>query len=249
MPEQSKTVQMACSVLQELEGTYGGLSLRELAQRTEKSKTAILRVLATLAEYGLVATDANGRWEIGPAVVNMARARLRNMPLLAEALPVLRTLVASTGCTGYLGQVRADSAVVLHMEMGSQPVVVMAQPGQVYPAHSVAFGLAVLCEMSDRDIAATYKEHTFAPGDWAGDVAKVLEEVRRARRRGFTQAAVMYEGMRAYGIALLTSAGHVGISLSMAVQGLSESAVGEREALVLRELARARASMGTKGGV
>ncbi|MGA7810016.1 IclR family transcriptional regulator, partial [Bradyrhizobium sp.] len=71
------------------------LSLAELARRTGLYKSTLLRLMASLQEYGYLAQLSDGRYHLGPTPFRLGAVYQRANNLHDHVMPVLRQLVAA----------------------------------------------------------------------------------------------------------------------------------------------------------
>lgn len=109
--ETSQTLDRGLHVLRVLAGVPTGLTVTELAARLEVNRTVVYRLVATLEQHGLVRRDHAGRLHVGLGVLHLASAV---QPVLRDlALPVLRQLAETLGCTAHLTVSDGDEALAL----------------------------------------------------------------------------------------------------------------------------------------
>lgn len=109
--ETSQTLDRGLRVLDVLAGSPGGLTVTELSARLEVNRTVVYRLVSTLEQHGLVRKDSHGRLHVGLGVLHLASAV---QPVLRDlAVPVLRVLAESVGCTAHLTVADGDEALAL----------------------------------------------------------------------------------------------------------------------------------------
>jgi DNA-binding IclR family transcriptional regulator len=120
-----------------------GLTITEAAQRLGVGRAVVYRLVATLAEHGMVRRDDEGRVRLGLAVVQLAR---RAQPLLAEAaIPVLRRLAEELGVTAHLTIAEYGEAVALAVVEPTWTALHVAyRTGSRHPLGRGAAGQAIL---------------------------------------------------------------------------------------------------------
>ncbi|WP_395695719.1 IclR family transcriptional regulator [Nocardioides sp.] len=109
--ETSQTLDRGLRVLAALAGGGDGLTVTELAARLDVNRTVVHRLVATLEQHALVRRDARGRLHLGLGVLPLAAAV---QPVLRDlAVPVLRELAESVGCTAHLTVADGGEALAL----------------------------------------------------------------------------------------------------------------------------------------
>jgi IclR family acetate operon transcriptional repressor len=156
----------------------GPLRVTEAADRLGVARSTAHRLLAMLVYRDFARQDADRRYTAGP-VLDAARsaepiARLRRL-----ALPHLRALTERTAETTNLMVVSGDGARFVATVEGTQVLRVGDREGRTLPAHLASGGKAVLAGRPEEEVTALYA------GVEGVDVAALLRELRRVRRRGF----------------------------------------------------------------
>src|SRR5689334_3636288 len=109
--ETSQTLDRGLRVLKVLAETPGGLTVTELAGRLGVNRTVVYRLVSTLELHGLARRDSAGRLHVGLGVLTISSAV---QPVLRDlAVPVLRSLAESLGCTAHLTIAEGEEALAL----------------------------------------------------------------------------------------------------------------------------------------
>ncbi len=110
------------SILDAFKDGKGILSLAELAAITGFYKSTILRLAASLLKRGYLHRLDDGRYRLGAAVFPFGRLYQDAFNLRDAVVPVLNSLVASTGETASFYVRDGDSEVCLHRAASPRPV-------------------------------------------------------------------------------------------------------------------------------
>lgn len=145
-----QTLDRGLSVLTELAGVSGGLTVTELAERLGVHRTIASRLAATLAGHHLVMRGADGRYRLGLRLVELAGHVL---PQLSDvALPVLRRLAEARNMTSFLSVADHDECVALVVvEPRHTDVHVGYRTGSRHPIARGAPGIAILAGQPEAD--------------------------------------------------------------------------------------------------
>lgn len=136
--ETSQTLDRGIRVLRVLAEATDGLSMTDLATRLEVNRTVTYRLVATLEQHGLVRRGSSGLLHLGMGVLKLSGAV---QPLLRDrAVPVLRQLSETVGCTAHLTIADGDEAVALVVVEPSWTDYHVAY--RVGARHPVAYGAA-----------------------------------------------------------------------------------------------------------
>lgn len=121
-----------------------GLTLTELARRTELTVSTTHRLLKTLCAQGLLCRDITGeRYLPGPRLVRLARSPLV-VAAATDAEAVVRALAERTRETARLGVLAGDEVEVRLVVLSPEPLRLHASAGERLPASRSALGRALL---------------------------------------------------------------------------------------------------------
>lgn len=111
-PGGAAAVDRAVSLLHAYRPGDRALGVTELAERTRLHKSTVLRLLASLAQGGLVQRTAEGRWALGPALARLGALYTASFSLEDVVMPEMRALVQ-----------RTRESVAFHVRQGEQRLV------------------------------------------------------------------------------------------------------------------------------
>jgi IclR family acetate operon transcriptional repressor len=138
-------VQRAVAVLDSLAGGEPDLGTNEIARRTGINASTVSRLLATLAEAGLVDHDADtGRYRLGLRLLQFGNAVLARLDLREIARPHLLALAESTGETVTLSAPGEHEAFTVDFVQSPASVQSVARLGRPSVAHATAVGKVYL---------------------------------------------------------------------------------------------------------
>jgi IclR family acetate operon transcriptional repressor len=190
-------VQRAVAVLDALAGgpaeSDGGaagplateLGTNEIARRTGINASTVSRLLATLADAGLVEHVAGtGRYRLGLRLLQLGNAVLARMDLREIARPHLRALADATGETVTLSTQGEREAVTVDYVQSPSFVQSVAQVGRPSAAHATAVGKVFLAyggELPTGELPS-FTERTVT------DRGRLAKEIERVRAQGHADA-------------------------------------------------------------
>jgi len=129
-----------------------GLGVSQLAEIVGRDKAQVSRVLATLAQEGLVSREAEtSKYRIGWKVFSLA-ARTVETSLADLAAPYLREIVAGLHETTHLCVLRGGRVLTLLSEIPSHAFRGLNWQGVETPPHSTSAGRVLLSEWSEEEI-------------------------------------------------------------------------------------------------
>lgn len=130
-----RAVERAVSILRSFTVAEPHQSVAVIAGRTGLDKATTARLLATLADCGLVVHDRDGRsFCLSQGILGLARAVPQGMNVQSCAEPVLSDLSQRTACIAFLATFADDGAVCLARAMVDPPIrVQLWSPGELRP--------------------------------------------------------------------------------------------------------------------
>jgi DNA-binding IclR family transcriptional regulator len=161
------------------------LGTNEIARRTGATASSVSRQLGTLVEAQLVEhVPANGRYQLGIRVVELANSVLARLDVRTVAHPHLEALVAAVGETATLSVPGEPDAVTVDVVQAQHYVRGVTQLGRPSIAHATAAGKVMLA-FGGRTPAPPLKAYT---PKTVTDLAELVDELERVRRRGWADA-------------------------------------------------------------
>jgi len=153
----------ACRILKSLEQYPDGLKAADLARTLQIPVTTTLRIMTTLHREGF-ARKVEGRYELGPVLIQLGHAALAGTEIREQALPVLRELTDKTDETSHVAIPCDERALIVAVQDSAHPLRAASQPGFLAELHCSATGKIFL----------TYLHHE--------DLARIIAETRPTRR-------------------------------------------------------------------
>ena len=142
-----KSALRALQLLELLAGRSQSATHGDMARSMGVPKSSLTGLLATLEAQHYVRRIEDGgagRFALGPAVLPLAGALLRQMDIVALARPVLRTMMRRSGESAALVVRAGDEVMVVARETCDHPVSYSLQIGQRGPISTAAAGKALL---------------------------------------------------------------------------------------------------------
>lgn len=217
-------MQRAIALLDALAAAPDGLGTNEAGRRIGASPATASRLLATLADGGLVRREAqDGPWRLGLHLVALADGALAAFDVRDAGRPLLRDLAEQTGESATLSLPGGGEAVTVDFVPAPASVVSVARLGRPSVLHATATGKAMLAfgetEPPGGPLEA-YTERTIT------DPAALARAVAAIRARGYADAV----GEREADLAALAAPVHARGRLAaiVGVQGPSGRFTGPR---------------------
>lgn len=160
-------------------------SLKEISELAHMPEASLFRTLLTLKDYGYLEQNADGSYELPPALKH-AQLYLRAARLKSIAHPHLTALSTQFDETASLAMLFGDEIRVLDTVETFQEIRVVNRPGRILPPHCSSLGKAVTAfqppELLERilEVYGLHKrtEHTVT------DRRALAEEYAVIRERG-----------------------------------------------------------------
>jgi DNA-binding IclR family transcriptional regulator len=207
-----RSVDRAASLLLALGESQGEAGVTELARRLGLHKSTASRLLATLQRRGLVEQDdETGKYRLGLVVIRLAERAERTLDLRSLALPEPERLARLTHETAGLGVLANEQVLFVAQADGPNLIAVGDWTGRASTLHANASGKVLLASLAEREVLrivrrglTRYTERTIT------DLEPLLEELARARRRGYATAISELEtGLTAVAAPVLDARGQV----------------------------------------
>jgi IclR family acetate operon transcriptional repressor len=180
-------VARALALLDALAEHPEGLGVSALARTIDVDASTASRLLATLADAGLVRRSGRGPFQLGLRLLALADAVSDGLEVRDLAAPALRDLVAATSETVTLSVPGAGAAVTIDFVSGPGDVVTRARLGRPSVPHATAVGKVLLAFDRGRELPAApltrYTDRTIV------DPEVLARELASVRRRGWAEAA------------------------------------------------------------
>lgn len=156
--ETSQTLDRGIRALRVLADSPEGVTVTDLAGRLEVNRTVAYRLVATLEQHGLVRRNDKGVLHLGMGLLALSGAV---QPLLRDrAVPALRQLAETVGCTSHLTIADGDEAVALVVvEPSWTDYHVAYRVGSRHPVGAGAAGKAI-CLLREGDRQTPYAATT-----------------------------------------------------------------------------------------
>lgn len=219
-PNQRTGLQSVRRALRALEliAEAGDLGVTELGRRLGVHKATASRLVATLAERGLVERDPlSEKFRLGFGLIRLAGAAMAGLDLVRTAHPILEDLAERTRETVNLGVLSGDAVVYIDQVAGARSIVAVSWVGRRTPLHCTSNGKVLLAHMPEAERERLLSgpleratEHTLT------DPAEIREQLREVERRGYaTTIQELEEGLNAVAAPIRTVDGDVTAALSV----------------------------------
>ena len=249
----SEALRRAVQTLDVLARADSDLSIRELAEATAVSKSAVQRILSSLVETGLAVQDPSSRrYGLGPRTLVLGTAYQRRIDLRAVALPHMTRLRDLTGETVGLSvrvgdellhveQVESGSALRRSFEIGRTLPLWCGAPSRLFLADLPADE----CEA----IVRARRPSAVVPAA-PPTAEELLASVEQCREQGYaTAVGETIPGVSTVAAGLRGPDGHVAATLSVTGPSTrwTRDAIGRSVPVLLETAATVSGLLGFRG--
>lgn len=131
--------------LLEILAAHPGLSLSDLAAKSDQAVATVYRALVTLQGRAMVELEDPGQlWHIGGGAFRIGSAFLRRTKVVERARAAMETLMRDTGETANLGVEVGDEVLFLAQVETHQAIRAFFPPGTKGPMHVSGIGKALM---------------------------------------------------------------------------------------------------------
>jgi DNA-binding IclR family transcriptional regulator len=202
----------------ELIAEGGDMGVSELGRKLDVHKATASRLLATLADRGLVERDPfSERYRLGFGLIRLAGAAMTGLDLVRSARPILEELAERTRETVNVGVVSGDGVVYVDQVAGSRAIVTVNWVGQRTPLHCTSNGKVLMAFMEQRELDRMLARplERCTPRSIT-DAAALRSHLDDVRRRGWAQTLEeLEEGLNAVAAPVRQADGRVTAALSV----------------------------------
>ena len=226
----------ACRILKVLGRHPDGLKAADLARDLKIPVTTTLRIMTTLCLEGL-ARKVDGRFELGPVLIQLGNAALAGTEIRDLALPLLQKLTGLTDETAHLAIPCDDRALIVAVQDSPHPLRAASRPGFLAELHCSSTGKVFLAFVHRERIAELIAESapTKRTPLTQTTVAAIRKEAELTRKRGFSLDNEEFNpGVRCLAAPVYGSTGQVvaAIGITAATVRFTEARVPEIAAKV-----------------
>ncbi len=211
-----RSVRRAISALEHI-SEAGELGVSELGRRLGVHKATASRLVATLAERGLLERDpATEKYRLGFGLIRLAGAAMAELEIVRVARPLLEELADRTRETVNLGVLSGDSVVYVDQVSGSRSVVSVNWVGRRTPLHCTSNGKVLLAWMDPGRRRGLLRHLQPFTDRTITDPGLLEEQLEQVRRRGYAQTLEeLEEGLNAVAAPVRQADGAVVAALSV----------------------------------
>ncbi len=214
MAEPTGTLERATAVLDAVEA--GSHRFTEIMEATGLPKGTVHRLIRSLERHGFLASFPGFGYRLGPRLLRLANAAMRELPLRDAAHPALERLAAATGESAQLYVRSGDERVCIDAVESAQELRTIVPVGASLPLYAGSAAKVILAYSPDRDRHA----------ERARDRERFVRDVRLVRSRGWASS----DGERQPGVGSVSAPVLGPYDIALAVVSVSGPAARMRPA-------------------
>ncbi|MDX2186661.1 MAG: IclR family transcriptional regulator [Opitutaceae bacterium] len=226
----------ACRILKFLGQQKEGVKSADVARSLGVPVTTTLRILTTLHLEGLVRKE-DGRFKLGPVMIQLGSTALAETEIRELALPVLERLSQATIETAHVAIPCDKRALILAVQDSPHPLRAASRPGFLAELHCSATGKIFLSHLYQNEIASLLEEHkpTKRTPNTLVTAAELQRETQAVRNQGYSvDEEEFHPGVRCLAAPVYGSSGQVvaAIGITAATVRFTRERIPEIAAIV-----------------
>ena len=244
-----QTIDRALDVLCAFEGK-DELGISELSRLLKLPKSAVHRVVLTLASRGFVEQNAKRRYRLGLKMLELGNVCRLRLDLASVAEPILNELSVKANANVHMARLDGSDVVDLLRIEHPSPMRIGRAPMLRRPVHCTALGKAMLAfgngALVEQVLAQKLSRMTRKT---IIDPERFRAEMERTRLRGFAiDDEEFYGGRRCVAAPVLDPAAQVvaGVSVSGMITHITEDRVVEFGAMVMASARSVSTRLGSR---
>jgi DNA-binding IclR family transcriptional regulator len=188
----SRAINRLCDILNSFTEQETTLTLTEISRRIGLPKSTTHRFLEALVSQGLLYSESGRGYQLGHQLIHWGVLAQASIDLRNLALPVLRSLMESTGETAILSMRFGNVGAWVEMIESRHPVRLALRVGQSVPLHAGASSKVLWAFLPDAEVERILGqiELTRFEKNTITDPEAMRAELRAIRERGY---ATSYE--------------------------------------------------------
>lgn len=192
------------------------LTIGDLHSQLQLPKTTTFVILNTLEQHNIIRKTAEGKYRLGPGVMQWSSSYLNSMDMVQIARPHLKKLVDGTPYTAHLAVSIGDKAVYCDKVEGNGFVRFATTIGQGQPLYQSSVGKALASGMTDEEIKLALPEIKVSTSKSIRTLDKLMEDIEFVRENGFAiEDEEFEEGIRCIGAPIRNFTGKIVASISI----------------------------------
>mgnify|MGYP002401261667 CR=1 FL=1 len=181
-----KSIERAVLILRHIAGAGAPVGVRECARDLALPRSAVHRVIRTLAALQVLEGSPDGQYTIGPLAHEIGNGFAHGKDVVRAGLHHMETTLKNV--TSHLGRLDGQGILILAAREGQGPVRVSVHPGDHYYVHCTALGKALIAFASPLELREVVRSQGLPPKTphTITTLARLQRELELVRKRGFS---------------------------------------------------------------
>lgn len=215
------------------------LGLLELAERLNRPKSSLYRIITTLEDRGYITrNEENEKYCIGLKALELTKKLLENNTLNNLSRFEMQRLVEQTGESVNLGVLSGDEILYVAVLEGTHQLKFTETVGSKAPLHATAIGKAIAAHLSEEKLSRLLEKKEFIKftPNTIDSEEKFRKELKIVRETGYAlDDEEIATGARCIAAPIFNMFGRVeaALSISGAIHRLSDEKLDELSQLVI----------------
>lgn len=214
-----RVVDRTLQLLEALSADAYGVGVTKLAEQLRDAPSTVHRLLTVLVRHRLVVQNIDSkRYRLGPGVLRLGEAYLRQNPLISVAQPHLADLRSRTSESVFLTEYVNGEAICVATAESPRPLRFFMRVGQRMPYHAAASARAILAFRPQEEAKELLRDEALQrfTETTPTTIDAVLAELGRVRQDGYAACDEEMEvGVTALSVPIRNAAGEAIASLSI----------------------------------
>ena len=181
-----QSLERGLKILEILGESPAPLTLTEIAEKTQLTKTTVNRFLKTLHTLGYLLRE-NKKYSVGPKILSLGFKFLNSSDLVKLVKPFLDDLAARFNTTVNLSVLDGHETIIMYRNEVSRFMKFDLHPGTRLPAYCSALGKMLLAGLDDKELEENIGDTDLqrVTPKTITSKEKLLKGLRMARRIGY----------------------------------------------------------------
>ena len=221
---QVQVINKALDIIEQIATSNTGLTLSELAKRTELPKSTIHRILSSFTDrHYIEKSDETNIYTLGLKFVEVSSIYLNKIELKTEAAPIMHALASEFNATSYLGVLDNNEVLYLEKVEKLNSLRLYTNIGKREPLYCTALGkilMATLPQDTCSQIGESLKFERYT-ANTKMSFAELKPDLEFARENGFAlDNCENTSGISCIAVAIYDYTGNVIAAMSVSGPGL-----------------------------
>lgn len=215
-----QSVERAADILELFLVTKPELSIKEISEHLNLSKSTVHGIIKTLEHRGyLQQNPEDSKYKPGIKLFELGNFVGKNLDIAKVAKPIIRELVDELNETVHLVSLQRDEIIYIEKVEGQSALTIYSQIGKRAPFHSTGVGKSILAHLNENEVnrilssipLETFTKHTMT------NIEEIKDQLHAIREQGYAVDDEEIElGLKCIAAPIFNHQGNVIASISCA---------------------------------